>query len=183
MRLAALGALLVSALLSSGCLVVGLHPFYEDGAIEFDEALLGTWQSAEENGSVRVERGPWRSYRVTSSKAGDEEVYTGYLTRLGSVRLLDLAWCTVPEESPLMTRVHLPVRVQVLGDVLTLAPLDYDWFRGELQHGRLGALNAALDEQENVLLAAPTAAVRAWLAAHAADRFDEAARYTRRPAG
>ena len=82
-----------------------------------------------------------------------------------------------------MTRVHLALRVQVLGDVLMLAPLDYDWFRGEMERGRLAMLHPALDEQGNVLLAAPTGAVRAWLAAHASDRFDDAARYTRRPPG
>lgn len=183
MRLAALAGLLASALLSSGCLVVGLHPFYEEDSIDFDEALLGTWQSAEDQSTVSVERGPWRSYRVTLSKPEGEERYTGYLTRVGAVRLLDLMWCTAPGEASLMARVHLPVRVQVLGDVLTLAPLDYGWFRAEMEHGRLAALQPALDEQDNVLLAASTPALRAWVADHGAERFDEAARYTRRPAG
>lgn len=183
MRLAALAGLLVSALLSSGCLVVGLHPFYEEGTIEFDEALLGAWQSVENQDSVRVERGPWRSYRITSSGADREETYVGYLTRVGGLRLLDLVWCTEPEDTPLTSRVHLPVRVQLLGDALALAPLDYDWFRGEMDRGRLGALHPTLDEQENVLLTAPTAAVRAWLASHAAERYDDPLRYTRRPAG
>lgn len=183
MRLAALAGLLVSALLSSGCLVVGLHPFYEDDAIEFDEALVGEWENAEDQSRIRVERGPWRSYRITYTEVGDTEKYWGFLTRVGPLRLLDLVGCGVPGETPLVARVHVPLRLQLLGDALTLAPLDYGWFRDEAERGRPAALHPELDESGNVLFTAPTAAVRVWLAAHAPDRFDEPVRFFRRPAG
>jgi len=179
MRLATLAAVLVSGLLSSGCLVVGLHPFYEDDAIEFDETLIGEWEGVEEQSAIRMERGPWRSYRISYTSGEKTEVYEGFVTRLGGFRLLDLVGCALPQGS---TRVHWPLRVQVLGDVLTLAPLDFEWFSHEAEHGRPSAVRPASDDSGNVLLTAPTAAVRAWLAAHAAGHFDDPVRFTRRPA-
>ncbi|MBP1634166.1 MAG: hypothetical protein H6Q10_740 [Acidobacteria bacterium] len=183
MRLAALAAPLLAAALSSGCLVVGLHPFYDESAIEFDEALVGVWENAEDKAELRVERGQWRSYRIAYAEDGSTETFTGYLTRVGPVRLLDLSPFKVPEGTSLLAPVHLPVRVQLLGDSLSLALLDYDWFRAEVERGRLAALGAARGEDGNVVFTAPTAGVRAWMATHASEHFDEAARFSRKPAG
>ncbi len=179
MRLATLAAVLVSGLLSSGCLVVGLHPFYDAGSIEFDEALIGEWENVEEAGAVRIGRGPWRSYRIDYTSGAETGSHDGYLSRLGSIRLLDLVRRPAIEGA---IRVHVPVRVQLLGDVLLLAPLDYDWFSREAEHGQPSALRPAIDDEGNILLSAPTAAVRAWLAAHAAERFGDPVRFTRKPA-
>ena len=178
MRLATLAAVLVSGFLSSGCLVVGLHPFYDDGSIEFDEALIGEWENVEEASALRVARGPWKSYRIDYTSGEETAAYDGHLARLGSFKLLDLVCRPVTEGA---VRVHVPTRVQLLGDALLLAPLDFEWFRREAEHGRPPALRPAIDDEGNILLTAATAAVRDWLAAHA-EHFDDPVRFTRRPA-
>ncbi|HOC16961.1 MAG TPA: hypothetical protein PKK95_01775 [Vicinamibacterales bacterium] len=175
MRLATLAAVLVSGFLSSGCLVIGLHPFYDDGSIEFDEALIGEWESGEE--SLRIARSPWKSYRIDYTSGAETASYDGHLTRLGSFKLLDL----VPVTEGAI-RVHLPVRVKPLGDTLSLAPLDFWWFRREAEHGQPQALRPAIDDEGDVLLTAATAAVRDWLAAHAEHFDDDPVRFTRKPA-
>ncbi len=60
---------------------------------------------------------------------------------------------------------HVAVRVQVLGDTLTVTGLDDDWFLHESGQGRLTRLRPSLDSRKNVVLTADTAALRAWLAA------------------
>ena len=57
MRSVAIVSLLLSALLSSGCLVGSLQPFYEADTLEFDEALLGEWENRDEGTVIQVDRG------------------------------------------------------------------------------------------------------------------------------
>ena len=182
MRSAALAGLLLSAILCSGCLVVSLHPLYEEGALEFDEALVGEWEGVEERAAVRVERGEWRSYKVTYTAGDRSVVLLGFLTRIGNSRVLDLTPCRLADADALLLPSHAALRVQVLGDSLTVAPLDYDWFVDGMERDRLATLRPALDARRNVVLTAGTAALRRWLMGSPIDnRFGDSIRLTRRP--
>jgi hypothetical protein len=181
MRSVNLASLLLSALLSSGCLVGSLHPFYDADSLEFDEALLGEWENREEALTIRVDRGEWKSYKVKYPASGGPVVLTGFLTRIGDSRVLDLTTWRPADPASLLVPIHLAVRVQLLGDSLTVAPMDYDRLLSEVERGRLPRLHPVLDGRKNVLLTAETAALRAWLgAARAADVFGEPTRFTRR---
>ena len=65
MRLASLAALLTIAACSGGCLVGSFQPFYDDTSIEFDDGLVGEWESAEDKTLIRVDRAEWKAYKVS----------------------------------------------------------------------------------------------------------------------
>ena len=64
-RSIALSACLLTAMLSSGCLVLALQPAYNAESVVFDEALIGEWENADDGTSATIERGEWRAYKVT----------------------------------------------------------------------------------------------------------------------
>jgi hypothetical protein len=162
-------AVLLLALGSAGCLVASLQPFYDAASIEFDDGLIGEWESAEDQSRIRVDRAEWKSYKVTYTSPSGPVVLTGFLTRIGEGRVLDLTAGRLMEPAALFIPAHVAVRVQVLGDTLTVTGLDYDWILHETEQGRLTKLRPALDHRKNVVLTADTAGLRAWLAAHARD--------------
>ena len=121
------GWLLAAALLASpGCIVAALHPFYADTAIVFDERLLGGWQSAEDNVTVTVERGDWRSYRVLYEYPTDKRTLSGYLFKVGDQHYLDLAPLRGEDPGAFLLTGHALVRLSIADGELRVAPLDYD---------------------------------------------------------
>ncbi len=178
------GLLVLSlSVLSSACLVVSTQPFYDASSIEFDEVLLGRWESAEDKTLITVERGEWKSYKVSTPARSGPVVYTGYLTRVGESRVLDLAPAHSVDPASLLIPVHFAVRLQLLGDTLNATGFDYDWFFKEAEQGRLARVHPVLDSRKNVLLTADTAALRAWLTAagRVADMFGDEMRFVRKP--
>lgn len=114
---------------------------------------------------IRVDRAEWKSYKLTYTSPSGPVVLTGFLTRVGEGRVFDLTLGRPPGPVTLFIPAHVAVRVQVLGDTLTVTGLDYDWFLHESEQGRLTRLRPSLDSRKNVVLTADTAALRAWLAA------------------
>jgi hypothetical protein len=169
--------------LSSACLVVSTQPFYDSGAIEFDEALVGKWESAEDRTLITVERGEWKSYKVTYPARSGPVVYTGYLTRVGESRVLDLTPAHSVDQASLLIPAHFAVRLQLLGDTLTATGFDYDWFFKESEQGRLPRLHPVLDGRKNVVLTADTAGLRAWLAGlpRGGEMFGDEVSFVRKP--
>jgi hypothetical protein len=169
--------------LSSACLVVSTQPFYDESCLEFDEALVGRWESAEDRTLITVERGEWKSYKVTYPARSGPVVYAGYLTRVGESRVLDLAPAHSVDPASLLIPVHVAVRLQLLGDTLSATGFDYDWFFKEAAQGRLPRLHPVLDGRKNVLLTADTAVLRAWFAtlARGGDMFGDEVRFVRKP--
>jgi len=167
---------------SAGCLVTSLQPFYDDASIEFDEALVGDWENAEDHTRIQVDRAEWKSYKIRYASPSGPVVLTGFLTRVGEGRVLDLTPGRPLDSAALFIPAHVALRVQVLGDTLTVTGLDYDWFLHETDQGRLTKLRPTLDSRKNVVLTADTAALRAWLAAQARDgeMFGDATRFVRK---
>jgi hypothetical protein len=179
------GVLLVLflAFASSACLVVSTQPFYDAASIEFDEALVGRWESAEDRTLITVERGEWKSYKVMYPARSGPVVFTGHLTRVGDSRVIDLTPAHSVDPASLLIPAHVAVRLQLLGDTLTATGFDYDWFFKESEQGRLSKLHAVLDGRKNVVLTADTAGLRAWLAAlpRGGDMFADEIRFVRKP--
>ena len=147
-----------------GCLVVSLHPMYEGESVGFDPALVGTWQDAEDNASMTIERGEWKSYRVHYVHPIETGDLTGYLTAIDDTRYLDLMPARGEDRGSFVVPIHVMLRVKLEGDRLELSPLSYDWFFDRL-HTRapIAGLNVALDQKENALIVSPGARVREWL--------------------
>ena len=123
-----LGSVAVTAALfaSPGCIVVALHPFYPDSAIVLDDRLPGRWQSVEDNVSVTIERGEWRSYRVAYEHPTDKRTLTGYLFKAGDHHYVDLSPLRGEDPGAFLLPGHALVRLSFGEDELRAAPLDFD---------------------------------------------------------
>jgi hypothetical protein len=165
-RILALSAACTLLLSAPGCIVVTLHPVYDDGTIEFDDGLVGTWKSDEDDTTVRIERGEWRSYRLTVQTPRDSTSLSAHLTRVGDQQLLDVMPVTGIDLATLSIAVHGVFRVSRDGDALAVSPIDYEAARHALPGG-LG-IPAVMDGRQNVVITAGTPDVRRWLAKRSA---------------
>jgi hypothetical protein len=182
MRIFGLAALVAAALASGGCLVLALNPIYDGQTIEFDEALVGTWDRAEDGSSVVIGRGPWRSYDLAYT-AGDTTLkLTAYATRIGEARFLDVAPQHGVDLVPLAVPMHAVVRFQLVGDTLTVSWFDYEWWMRAAAQGALRKLGPAVDGRRNLVLASPEPALREWIASalRTSEAYDDAVTLTRR---
>jgi hypothetical protein len=176
------GALLAAAL-SSACLVLSLQPVYDDRSIAFDEALLGRWDNADDQTQIVIERGEWRSYRIAYTERGTTRTLNGNATSLGDaaggVLFMDVTELRGVDPGPYLIPVHAIYRVSVRGDQLSAAPLDFDWFTRMAAEQRRGMPPLAIDDRRNVILTAPTAELRRWLARAPAPAFSAPMTFTR----
>jgi hypothetical protein len=165
------------------CLVLSLNPIYDDDSIGWDQNLLGSWQNADDNTSIDIERGEWKSYRVRYVHPIESGNLTAYLTSIGNQRFLDVMPARGEDRGSFLVPVHGLVKLRVEGDRLELRPLSYDWFSDRLRasHSIVG-LRVTLDQKENALIVSPTAGLRSWLRAQSADdkMFGAAAVFTRK---
>jgi hypothetical protein len=161
----ALPFVLALALASApGCLVLSLHPAYDDESIAWEPALLGTWQDSEDNASIEIGRGEWRSYSVRYVYPAESGNLTGYLTVVGDERYLDLMPVRGQDRGSFLIPVHAVLRLRLEGDTLELAPLSYDWFFDRLRPGQpIPGLSVTRDQKENALIVSSTARLRTWL--------------------
>jgi hypothetical protein len=163
-RSISLSALLFLAMLSSGCLVLALQPAYDAESVGFDEKLLGSWENADDGAKAAVERGEWRSYKITYTDRSATRTFQGNLTRIGSTSFLDLTEMRGSDPGPFLVPMHGLLRVAIETDRQTVSLLDYAWFTRALQQKSTGGLPLALDDRRNVVMTAATGDIRRWLA-------------------
>ena len=106
---------LFAVLTSSGCLVVTLQPAYDDQSLVFEEALLGQWENAEDGTRATIERGEWRSYKITFVDRTATRVFQGNLTKIGASTFLDLTEMRGADPGPPLVPVHTIACVAVKG--------------------------------------------------------------------
>jgi hypothetical protein len=179
-------ALLAAALLTApGCLVLSLHPAYDDDSLGWDPALLGTWIDVDDNASMVIERGDWRSFKIHYVHPIETGDLTGYLTAIGDDRYLDVMPARGEDRGAFVIPVHGVLRLELTGDRLELTPLSYDWFFDRVR-GRqaIPGLDVAMDQKENALIASPSSKLRDWLRLQPRDgrMFGAGAVFTRKPA-
>jgi hypothetical protein len=175
-------ALAVTLVGAPGCLVLSLHPAYDDDSLAWDPALIGAWRDEEDNATMKIEAAEWRSYRVHYEHPSEKGDLTGFLTIVGDAHYLDLMPARGEDHGSFLTPLHGILRVDFADDKLTLTPLSYDWLADALRAGRsLGGLDAVFDQKQNVLIVSPTARLRSWLRKRPADNpaWGAAATFTR----
>lgn len=162
--------LVVLATLSSGCLVLSVHPAYDRDSLAWEPALVGQWQAADDRSSMQVEVGEWKSYKIHYVHPTETGDVTGYLTTLGADRILDVMPARGEDRGAFLLPVHAVFRIRLDGDRLELTPLAYDWFVDRLRAGgRVPGLTVALDQKENALIGSPTEKLRAWMGRQPSD--------------
>lgn len=157
--------------MTSGCLVLSLQPVYDDKSITFEEALLGKWSNGEDQIQATIERGEWRSYKITYVDHSSTRTFQGNLTRVGNALLIDLTESRGADPGPYLVPVHGVYRLVLKPDTLTAAPLDYGWFTRAMTQGSLGRIAASFDDRRNAVIASSTADLRRWLTKPPADAF------------
>jgi hypothetical protein len=159
-------ALALAVLLAPGCLVVSLNPAYDDETIGWDPALVGSWVNADDNVTMIVERGEWKSYTIRYVHPIETAKVTAYLTAVGKVHYLDAMPARGEDRGSFLVPVHVVLRVQLDGDRLELTPLSYDWFDDRLRARQaVSGLSLVKDQKKNAVIVSPTARLRAWLRA------------------
>lgn len=152
------------------CLVVSLHPVYDDDSLAWNPALLGIWQSQDDETMLRVEQDEWRSYRIHYQHPIETGELTGYLTAVGDALYMDVMPARGPDRGAFVVPVHAVVRIRVGEGRLELTPLSYDWvFDRAKKGGAIGGLSVTIDQKQNALIVSPTATLRQWLPAQRAE--------------
>ena len=155
-------------LVSSGCLVSSLHPVYDADSIVFDEALIGAWEHRETEVRVDVARGEWRSYDISYTDRFGTSRYTGHLTTIAAARFLNILPEEGLEKPPFVVATNGFMQVEAAGATLRVREPDYAAVLSRVRIGKLG-LASAVDVKQNVLITAPSATMRKWLAAAVKD--------------
>jgi hypothetical protein len=164
-RALAMVAMTLAVSAAPGCLVVSLHPSYDDDSLGgWDTALLGAWENAEDRASLQIERGDWKSYRIKYVYPIETGELTGYMTAVGDDRFLDVMPARGEDRGSFLVPVHALLRVRLADDRLELTPLSYDWFFDHVRSERkIPGLDVTLDQKENALIVSPTPALRNWI--------------------
>jgi hypothetical protein len=170
-----------AAVASTGCLVVSLQPAYDDQSVRFDEGLLGQWENAEDGERATIERGEWRSYRISYTDRSATRVFQGNLTKAGAATLLDITEMRGVDPGPFLVPVHGILRVTLDGTTLTVARLDYDRFMRARTQKSSSLPPSAVDDRRNAVITAPTRDLRGWIGTAPADVFSAPATFTRKP--
>ena len=178
---AAAVAMLMAALASSGCLVVALQPAYDDQSLVFDEALLGQWENSEDGDRATIERGEWRSYKITFGGRMATRSFQGNLTKIATTTILDVTEMRGADPGPYLEPVHGLVRVSIEHDTMTAALLDYDWFMRAMARRSLGPIAAAIDDRRNAVITSSTSDMRRWLMRAPPEAFQAPATFVRKP--
>lgn len=157
-------ALAAALLCAPGCLVLSLHPAYDDETIAWDPGLLGAWIAADDKVTMDVERGEWKSYRIRYVHPIETATVTAYLTAIGDEHYLDVMPARGEDRGSFLVPAHAVLRVALDADRLELTPLSYDWLADRLRARQpVAGLNAVKDQKENALIVSPTARLRTWL--------------------
>lgn len=172
-------AFVAMALGSQGCLVLSMQPVYGDESIAWDDALIGQWSDAEDQVKVTITPGEWRSYRIHYEHPIEEADFTGRLTVIGNARFLDLMPARGLDYGAVLIPAHLVVRIARDGDRWQAWAVDYDQLRARVKSGQLPPGFATFDERQNVVLTAPTAALRDWFRGRTDKDFDAPATFER----
>jgi hypothetical protein len=172
---------LVAASGTAGCYVATIAGLAESASAGFEEALLGTWESDEDDIELVLTRDEWQSYGVAFRDRAGEQRFTGRLTNIAGMQMFELTLHTGLETSPVLLPVHIVGRLTLKADTLVVELLDYDFFRERIGRASF-KLPAVLDDRETVIVTASRTQFRRWLETNAAGAglFSELATLTRR---
>ena len=155
---------------SSGCLVVSLHPLYDEKSLIFSDALVGEWVNDADKATATLRRAEWNAYEVAYKDATNDLVLTGYLTSLDGEWFLDLTPRRGQDYGPFLVPVHGILKLKLDGEQLSTEALRYEWFVGSARARTLPVLQPTLDARDNVILSAQSRALRRWLRQHRKSR-------------
>jgi hypothetical protein len=164
MKLTSMFLALAGALILTGCdtpALLSLDPVVTDQEAVFDPTLLGAWGAKEDKDLCIIRRNGASGYAITYVSDGGVRQFTARLFRVGETSMLDLA----PEGSDdFQIAGHAVVRIWTGGGTLRWAYLDTEWLRKQAAQ-----LLPNRADDKRLVLTAPGAAVRAFVAKYGMD--------------
>ena len=159
MKLTSMLLALAGALILTGCdspALLSLEPVVTDKEAVFDPTLLGVWALSQDKDLCIFRRDGETGYTITYVSGGDARQFTARLLRIGEASVLDLT----PESSDdFQIAGHALVRIWTGGGTLRWTFLDTEWLRKQAAQ-----LLPNRTDDKRMVLTAPGAAVRAFLA-------------------
>jgi len=176
-------ALLALALLS-GCVTQSIRPLYDDETVVLDDRLIGSFSDGDAVWSFAADGD--NGYRMVHAAEGRTIPATAHLARIDGRLYLDIYVDELPRSNDdLYEAVFLPLhtlfRVDELDDTLRTVSLDYAWLEDYLDDHPDEIDYFVADDR--VVFTDSTAALQAFVAAHAADpdAWEEAIVMERQP--
>jgi hypothetical protein len=164
MKLTSMLLALAGVLILTGCdnpALLSLEPVVTDQDAVFDTTLLGTWGASQDKDLCIFRRDGDSGYAITYVSGGDVRQFSARLFRVGEVSMLDLT----PEGSDdFQIAGHALVRIWTGGGTLRWTYLDTEWLRKQASQ-----LLPNRADDKRMVLTAPGAAVRAFVAKYGVD--------------
>ena len=164
MKLTSMFLALAGALILTGCdtpALLSLEPVATDQEAVFDPTLLGAWGAKEDKDLCIIRRDGETGYAITYLSGGDARQFSARLFRVGEVSMLDL---TPDSSDDFRIAGHAVVRIWAGGGTLRWTYLDAEWLRKQA-----APLLPNRADDKRMVLTAPGAAVRAFMAKYGVD--------------
>ncbi len=162
------------AVLMSGC-VPSLHPLYTDDVLVFDPALVGTWAKDDERW-IFTKAGDKAYDLVVLEKRKAPARFEAHLVDLGGHRFLDLSPGDPPFDNDFykfhLVPAHSISRLQLTGEVLTIAMLNGEWLEKAIGRGQVKIAHEKVGDgkDESILLTARPKQLQAFVLQYAKDK-------------
>ena len=164
MKLTSMLLVLAGALILTGCdtpALLSLEPVVTDQDAAFDPTLLGTWEADHGNDLCIIRRDGDTGYAITHVSGGSVRQFSARLFRVGEASVLEL---TPEGTDDFQIAGHAVVRIWTGGGTLRWAYLDTEWLRKQAAQ-----LLPNRADDKRMVLTAPGAAVRAFVAKYGVD--------------
>jgi hypothetical protein len=148
--------------------VLSVHPLYTQESLAGDLPLEGTWSENDPDSrqlwQVRKAGDGYDVACIDTAKTPEMQNFRVHLLRLNQYRFLDIAPASAPD---LAISGHLFAKVWMEGGELRVALLNSDWLKQMIETGR--APQAAIGEDRQILLTAPTSRLQQFVLLYAAE--------------
>ena len=164
MKLTLMLLALAGALILTGCdtpALLSLEPVVTDQDAAFDPTLLGTWEADHGNDLCIIRRDGDTGYAITHVSDGSVRQFSARLFRVGEASVLEL---TPEGTDDFQIAGHAVVRIWTGGGTLRWTYLDTEWLRKQA-----APLLPNRADDKRMVLTAPGAAVRAFVAKYGID--------------
>lgn len=162
----------LALVLSLGGCVTSLQPLVTDENAVVDADLIGTWKQTNGDSTWEFQSENRGYHVIITAEQGKRGEFHGLLTELDGRRYLDLK----PDLDSLETLdfykwhllpMHSFLRLDVTDDKMDLALMNIQWLQQYLQQHPGAIATQEIDDRH--VLSAPTAELRAFVAAHDAE--------------
>lgn len=158
------------ALALTGCGVGSVSPLFSDADVTYDPRLVGTWRDSAAKESAVIAAADADAYTVTYTDSdGKTGRFRARLGTLGRFRVLELQPDKIPLEMSdayknLLLRLYAPLIIDSIGVELRFRLVEPDSLKAHLARQPRVIAHVVRREDELVVLTAPTASVRLFLA-------------------